>query len=107
MDLEDQGRIKARVEEFGKGEVIVILGSPSAEAAEMYAETVTAGDPTYAGPLAGIALSLPVYYIAEPEIKQQIPPEVYRDQVEMMEMVLPIEEIGTRVKAIRDRTSDN
>jgi betaine reductase len=57
--------------------------------------------------LAGIALSLPVYYITEPEIKQQIPPDVYRDQVEMMEMVLPINEIGARVKAIRDRTIDN
>lgn len=103
MDLEDQGRIKAKVGEVGKGEVVVILGSPSAEAAEMYAETVTAGDPTYAGPLAGIALELPVYFISEPEIKQQIPPEVYREQVAMMEMVLPCDEIGARVKAVRER----
>lgn len=103
MDLEDQGRIKAKVEEIGKGGVVVILGSPSAEAAEMYAETVTTGDPTYAGPLAGIALELPVYYISEPEIKQQIPPEVYLDQVAMMEMVLPCEEIGARVRTVRER----
>jgi glycine/sarcosine/betaine reductase complex component A len=103
MDLEDQGRIKAKVEEVGPSEVVVILGSPSVEAAEMYAETVTAGDPTYAGPLAGIALNLPVYYISEPEIKQQIPVEIYRDQVEMMEMVLPSEEIGARVKAVREK----
>lgn len=103
MDLEDQGRIKAKVEEIGPGEVMVVLGSPSIEAAEMYAETVTLGDPTYAGPLAGIALRLPVYYISEPDIKQQIPPEVYRDQVEMMEMVLPSDEIAERVRAIRER----
>ena len=103
MDLEDQGRIKAKVEEVGSSEVVVILGSPSAEAAEMYAETVTAGDPTYAGPLAGISLRLPVYYISEPEIKLQIPPDVYRDQVEMMEMVLPSEEIGQRVRSVRER----
>jgi glycine reductase len=103
MDLEDQGRIKAKVEEVGKSDVVVILGSPSVEAAEMYAETVTSGDPTYAGPLAGIALEVPVYYISEPEIKQQIPPEVYRDQVEMMEMVLPSEEIALRVRAIREK----
>ncbi len=103
MDLEDQGRIKAKVEEVGGSEVVVILGSPSAEAAEMYAETVTAGDPTYAGPLTGISLRLPVYYITEPEIKQQIPADVYRDQVEMMEMVLPSEEIGERVRAVRER----
>ena len=103
MDLEDQGRIKAKVEEVGASEIMVVLGSPSIEAAEMYAETVTFGDPTYAGPLAGISLAVPVYYISEPEIKQQIPPEVYRDQVEMMEMVLPSDEIAERVRAIRER----
>jgi betaine reductase len=48
-------------------------------------------------------LRLPVYFIFEPEIKEQIPPEVYRDQVEMMEMVLPSEEIVERVKAVREK----
>ena len=103
MDLEDQGTIKAKVEELGKGDLVVVLGSPDAEAAEMYAETVTIGDPTYAGPLAGIPLGLPVYYVFEPEIKQQIPPDVYHEQVEMMEMVLPSEEICARVKAVREK----
>lgn len=102
MDLEDQGTIKAKVAEIGAGNIVVILGSPEPDAAEMYAETVTLGDPTYAGPLAGVSLRLPVYFIAEPEIKEQIPPAVYRDQVEMMEMVLPIEEIIARVKAVRE-----
>lgn len=104
MDLEDQGAIKAKIDEIGTDNVVVILGSPDPEAAEMYAETVTLGDPTYAGPLAGVSLSLPVYFIFEPEIKEQIPPEVYREQVEMMEMVLPSEEICERVKAVRERS---
>ena len=104
MDLEDQGRIKAKAAEIDN-DVVVILGSPSAEAAEMYAETVTLGDPTYAGPLAGVSLRLPVYYILEPEIKRQIPAEVYRDQVEMMEMVLPGDEICARVKAVREKAA--
>jgi betaine reductase len=103
MDLEDQGRIKTKVNEIGGEDVLVILGSPSAAAAEMYAETVTSGDPTYAGPLAGIALKLPVYYIAEEEIKRQIPPQVYEEQVAMMEMVLPTDEISERVRVIRER----
>jgi betaine reductase len=103
MDLEDQGAIKAKVEELGPAELVVILGSPDPEAAEMYAETVTIGDPTYAGPLAGVQLGLPVYYIFEPEIKEQIPPEVYGEQVEMMEMVLPSDEICQRVKAVREK----
>jgi glycine/sarcosine/betaine reductase complex component A len=103
MDLEDQGTIKAKSEEMGAGNVVVLLGSPDPDAAEMYAETVTLGDPTYAGPLAGVSLRLPVYFITEPEIKQQIPPDVYRDQVEMMEMVLPSEEIIARVRAVREK----
>ncbi len=103
MDLEDQGAIKNKVEEVGRDNVMVVLGSPDPEAAEMYAETVTLGDPTYAGPLAGVSLRLPVYYIFEPEIKQQIPLEVFREQVEMMEMVLPAEEICARVKKVRER----
>lgn len=103
MDLEDQGTIKAKVEEVGKDDLVVVLGSPDPEAAEMYAETVTVGDPTYAGPLAGVSLRLPVYYVFEPEIKRQIPPDVYREQVEMMEMVLPTEEICARVKSVREK----
>lgn len=103
MDLEDQGSIKDVVEKEGPENVILLLGSPEPAAAEMYAETVTTGDPTYAGPLAGVSLRLPVYHIFEPEFKELIPPEVYREQVEMAEMVLPADELWTRVKQVRER----
>ncbi len=103
MDLEDQGAIKKAVEKEGSENMVVLLGSPLPEAAEMYAETVTSGDPTYAGPLAQISLRLPVYHVFEPEIKKLIPPEVYSEQVEMSEMVLPSKELCSRVKAVRDR----
>lgn len=103
MDLEDQGTIKAKVEEVGPADVVILLGAPDPDAAEMYAETVTLGDPTYAGPLAGVSLRLPVYFITEPEIKEQIPLDVYQEQVAMMEMVLPSEEICARVRAVRER----
>ena len=56
MDLEDQGAIKAKVEQLGLNDLVIILGAPDPDAAEMYAETVTLGDPTYAGPLAGVSL---------------------------------------------------
>ena len=103
MDLEDQGAIKAKVEQLGPNDLVIILGAPDPDAAEMYAETVTLGDPTYAGPLAGVSLRLPVYFITEPEIKKQIPAEVYDEQVALMEMVLPSEEICSRVNAVRTR----
>jgi hypothetical protein len=88
MDLEDQGIIKETVDEHGRENLVVVLGSPDAESAEIYAETVTNGDPSFAGPLAGVSLRLPVYHILEDEVKEQIDPTVYEQQIGMMEMVL-------------------
>lgn len=51
MDLENQRRVKALAEEYGPENVVVLLGAAEGEAAGLAAETVTAGDPTYAGPL--------------------------------------------------------
>ncbi len=105
MDLEDQGLIKAVVEKEGAENMVVLLGSPEPEAAEMYATTVTSGDPTYAGPLAGVPLGIPVFHIFEPEFKQLIPPEVYREQAEISEMALPAEELAARVRAVRKQAA--
>src|SRR3954452_760545 len=103
MDLEEQDVVKRTVEEQGLDGVIVILGSPDPESAEMFAETVSSGDPTWAGPLAGVPLGLPVYHVTEAEIKEVVDESVYRDQVELMEMVLDVEEIRARIAAIRER----
>jgi glycine/sarcosine/betaine reductase complex component A len=80
---------------------VVLLGSPDGESAELYAETVTLGDPTFAGALAGIALKLPVYYIAEEGVRSQIPPDVYDEHVSLMELALPVKDIADRLAAIR------
>lgn len=101
MDLEDQGVIKDTVEEHGKENVIVVLGSPDDESAEIYAETVTTGDPTFAGPLAGVSLGLPVYHILEDVVKEKIDPQVYEQQIGMMEMVLDKEAITKSLQKIR------
>ncbi len=100
--MEDQGVIKNTVEEHGKENVIVVLGSPDSESAEIYAETVTTGDPTFAGPLAGVSLGLPVYHILEDEVKEHIDQGVYEQQVGMMEMVLDKEAISKSMKKIRE-----
>lgn len=88
MDLANQQRVKEAAEKFGAENVIVILGSSDAEGAEIYAETVTAGDPTFAGPLAGVALGLPVYHILEAVIKAEADQTEWENQISMMEMVL-------------------
>ena len=54
---------------------------------------MTAGDPTYAGPLAGVQLGLSVWHIVEDEIKAEVDPEVYDEQIGIMEMVLDIDAI--------------
>ena len=68
--------------------MVVILGTPNADSSEIYAVTCSSGDPTWAGPLAGVALGLPVYHILESEVKQQIDPVLYEQQISLSEMAL-------------------
>ncbi len=104
MDAEAQGNIKNIAEnQDGKENLIVVLGASDLEGAEISAETVTMGDPSFAGPLAGVPLGLPVYHILEPEVRKHIPEEVYSEQVGVMAMVINPEEVGTRFQAIRER----
>lgn len=101
MDLEYQKRVLDLSEKYGKENTVVVLGTSEAESAGLTAETVTAGDPTYAGPLAGVSLGLRVYHIFE--LKDQIDENVYDEQCEMMEMVLDVDAIKIEVKSIRDQ----
>ena len=103
MDLANQQRVKDAAEKFGADNVIVILGSSDAEGAGIYAETVTNGDPTYAGPLAGVALGLPVYHIFEDEIRAEADPAEWENQISMMEMVLDPPALAAAVKEMREQ----
>ena len=105
MDLEIQQRVKDLTEKYGAANVVVIIGGAEAEASGLSAETVAAGDPTYAGPLAGIALGLAVYHVIEPEIKDECDAAVYDEQCGMMEMVLDVDAIIGEVKNVRDQFS--
>jgi hypothetical protein len=105
MDLENQKRVKDLAEKYGAENLLVILGAAEGEAAGLAAETVTAGDPTYAGPLTGVQLGLGVYHCCEPEFKEGVNEAVYEDQIGMMEMVLDIDDIIKEMKSIRDQYS--
>lgn len=105
MDLEIQNRVKELTEKHGAENVVVIVGGAEAEASGLSAETVAAGDPTFAGPLAGIALGLAAYHMVEPEIKDACDAAVYDEQCGMMEMVLDVDGIIEEVKAVRDEFS--
>ena len=103
MDLENQKRVKDFAEQFGPENVVVILGAAEGEASGIAAETVTAGDPTFAGPLTGVSLGLRVFHICEEEIKSEVDAGVYDEQVGMMEMVFDLDEIFAEMKSIREQ----
>lgn len=105
MDLENQKRVKDLTDKFGAENMAVLLGAAEGEAAGLAAETVTAGDPTFAGPLAGVQLGLRVYHVVEPEFKNEVDAEVYDEQIGMMEMVLDVDDIIKEVSAIRSEFS--
>jgi glycine/sarcosine/betaine reductase complex component A len=83
---------------------VVLLGTPNAESTRLYALTVTEGDPSWAGALAGTALGLPVYHMTEEAVKNQVSPEVYEEQVALMEVVLEVDEIARAVQEVRAAT---
>lgn len=106
MDMENQTAIKRLVDENGADNVVVVIGAADLEGAEITAETVTVGDPSFAGPLSGVSLRLPVYHILEPEVKKAIPPDVYEEQAGFMEMVVDTEQIGQKFKEIREGSAE-
>ncbi len=103
MDLENQKRVKEFAEEYGAENLVVVLGAAEGEAAGLAAETVTLGDPTFAGPLTGVQLGLTVYHVCEPEMKEEFDEAIYDEQVSMMEMVLDVDDIISEMQAIRDQ----
>ncbi len=101
MDLHHQEVIKKLADEHGAEKLLIILGSPDSESAQISAETVVLGDPTYAGALAEVQLGLDVYHILEEEIRGQIPDDVWEEQVGLMADVLDGEGIAETLGAIR------
>jgi glycine/sarcosine/betaine reductase complex component A len=101
VDLEVQGRVKQLAEEYGKNDLIVLLGAPNVDAARVQFETMTRGDPTYAGPLGGIELDLPVYHVFEPEVKAIIDPNRYSDLIETLELGLEADAIVEAIQQSR------
>ena len=103
MDLENQKRVMEFADQYGAENIVVLLGAAEGEASGLAAETVTAGDPTYAGPLTGVQLGLRVYHVCEPEVKAEFDPDVYSEQVEMMEMVLDVDDIVNEMTSVREQ----
>ena len=102
MDLENQKRVKDFAEQYGAENIVVVLGAAEGEAAGLAAETVTAGDPTFAGPLTGVQLGLSVFHVCNTHINDEVDAGVYDEQVGMMEMVMDVDDIISEMSSIRD-----
>jgi betaine reductase len=110
MDPENQAQIKKIAETTKKDKaldnIIVVLGASDLDGALISAETVTEGDPSFSGPLAGVSLRLPVYHILEPEIKEAIPEDVYEENIGIWALAVEpekIQNIAKEFKAIRKK----
>lgn len=109
MDPENQAQVKKIAENAGDGgapdNIIVVLGASDIEGALISAETVTIGDPSFSGPLAGVSLGLPVYHILEPVIRDAIPEEIYEENLGIWALTLDIDDLGKRFEATRKNNS--
>ena len=101
MDLHTQEAILKATEQHGKENIVVLLGSPNPESAAIAAETVVSGDPTYAGPLAGVQLGLAVFHVLEDQVRNAIDPQTYEEQVGIMDTVLDKAEIVAALERVR------
>lgn len=79
----------------------MVWGITNEQYLEVGSQTVTAGDPSWAGPLAGESLKLKVFHVLEPEIKNQIPKEVYEDELGLLELAVGDEKIEKIVEMMK------
>jgi glycine/sarcosine/betaine reductase complex component A len=103
MDLSTQETIKRLADTHGREALVVLLGAPDAESAGIAAETVVLGDPSWAGPLAGAQLGLPVFHVLEDEVREAVPAEVWEEQVGLMVDVLDVPALADAVREFRDQ----
>jgi betaine reductase len=101
MDLQSQEAISRLAETHGPAELLVLLGAPDPEAAEIAAETVVLGDPAYAGALAGAQLGLDVYHVLEDDVRADVPDDVWEEQVGVMADILEGDALASAVGAMR------
>jgi hypothetical protein len=101
MDLGTQTRIM----EIGKtadDKPVVLLGSPDPDSTEITALTVTTGDPTYSGPLAGVQLGLPVFHVLEESVEAASDANVYEHHVGVMREALDTDGIRSTMERLRN-----
>lgn len=103
MNFENQGVIKRLADQYGPENLAVVLGNGEANGVEVFAETVTQGDPSYAGPLAGMALKIPVYHVLEEEVLGLLPDKLREEKLQLSSLVIDVEPMHQLLLAAREK----
>lgn len=103
MNFENQGVIKRLADQYGPENLAVVLGNSEANGVEVFAETVTEGDPSYAGPLAGVSLKIPVYHVLEEDVMAVIPEAMRQEKLQLSSLVIDVEPMRQVLQAAREK----
>ena len=103
MNFENQGVIKRLADQYGPENLAVVLGNGEASGVEVFAETVTEGDPSYAGPLAGVSLKIPVYHVLEEEVMAVVPETMREEKLQLSLLVIDVEPMRQVLQAAREK----
>jgi glycine/sarcosine/betaine reductase complex component A len=103
MNFENQGVIKRLADQYGPENLAVVLGNSEANGVEVFAETVTEGDPSYAGPLAGVSLKIPVYHVLEEDVMAVIPEAMREEKLQLSSLVIDVEPMRQVLQAAREK----
>jgi glycine reductase len=103
MNFENQGVIKRLADQYGPENLAVVLGNGEASGVEVFAETVTEGDPSYAGPLAGVSLKIPVYHVLEEDVMAVVPEAIREEKLQLSTLVIDVEPMRQVLQAAREK----
>jgi glycine/sarcosine/betaine reductase complex component A len=103
MNFENQGVIKRLADQYGPESLTVVLGNGEANGVEVFAETVTQGDPSYAGPLAGVALKIPVYHVLEEDVMADVPERLREEKLQLSALVIDVEPMHQVLQTSREK----
>jgi hypothetical protein len=103
MNFENQGVIKRLADQYGPENLAVVLGNGEASGVEVFAETVTQGDPSYAGPLAGVSLKIPVYHVLEDEVMKVVPETIREEKLQLSSLVIDVQPMRQVLQAAREK----
>lgn len=76
--------MKNLAEQYGAENLIIVLGVNQPSSIRIMAQTFKNGDPSFAGPLAGVALNIESYHILE--LQTHIPEAIWDKEMAMYEL---------------------